>query len=256
MILDEATTLFISMIFSESMRAGQFELALRSDALLTRTDSEAVLGLVSAQAATSRVRLILEGSGSMPLASGAVLKPNFEAGIRYDAGDAETGAGLEVGGGLGYLAGRLSMQVNLRELVAHQDTGYEEWGFSGALALTPGKDGRGLSMKLGSDWGSTQSGVQSLWNRQDASGFARNTPFEAAQSFEAELGYGIIDARTTALWVPFITARAADGGGQSLRMGVKFTFGANVEAAFELGMLDSAQGESEHAIQFGGALRW
>ena len=56
--------------------------------------------------------------------------------------------------------------------------------------------------------------------------------------------------------MPFITARAADGGGQSLRMGVKFTFGANVEAAFELGMLDSAQGESEHAIQFGGALRW
>ena len=36
--------------------AGQFELALRSDALLTRTDSEAVQGLESAQGATSRVR--------------------------------------------------------------------------------------------------------------------------------------------------------------------------------------------------------
>ena len=56
--------------------AGRFELALRSDALVTRTDSEAVQGLVAARGATSRVRLMLEGSGSMPLATGGVLKPS------------------------------------------------------------------------------------------------------------------------------------------------------------------------------------
>ena len=47
--------------------AGRFELALRSDALLTNTDSEAVQGLAGAQGATSRVRLVLEGSGSLPV---------------------------------------------------------------------------------------------------------------------------------------------------------------------------------------------
>ena len=203
--------------------AGRFELALRSDALVTRTDSEAVQGLVAARGATSRVRLMLEGSGSMPLATGGVLKPSLEAGLRYDAGDAETGAGLEVGGGLGYAAGRLSVDINARTLVAHEDTEYEEWGFSGSLAYTPGKDGLGLSMTLGSAWGATQSGVQSLWSQQNASGLARNAAFEAAQRFQAELGYGIAGRRKAALWVPFIAAQAADGGGQSLRMGVKLT---------------------------------
>ena len=87
----------------------------------------------------------------------------MEAGIRYDAGDAETGAGLEAGGGLGYAFGRLSLEVNARGLLAHRDTRYEEWGFSGAVAYTPSEDGRGLSLRLGSGWGATHSGVQSLW---------------------------------------------------------------------------------------------
>ena len=43
-------------------------------------------------------------------------------------GDAETGAGLELGGGLGYAAGNLSVEVSARGLVAHEDTAYEEWG--------------------------------------------------------------------------------------------------------------------------------
>ena len=236
--------------------AGQFELALRSDALLTRTDSEAVQGLESAEGATSRVRLMLEGSGSMPLASGGVLTPKFEAGLRYDAGDAETGAGLEVGGGLGYAAGNLSVEVNARALVAHEDTGYEEWGFSGSLVYNPGKDGRGPSMKLGSAWGSTESGVQSLWNQQDASGLARDAAFDAAQRFQVELGYGIVDHRTTALWVPFIAAQTADDGTQSLRMGVKLTSGPKVEARFELGRLENGRGAREHGVQLGGTLRW
>ena len=236
--------------------AGRFELALRSDALVTRTDSEAVQGLAGAQGATSRVRLMLEGSGSMPLSTGGVLKPSLEAGLRYDGGDAETGAGIELGGGLGYAAGNLSVEVNARALVAHEDTEYEEWGFSGSLAYTPGQDGRGLSMKLGSAWGSTQSGVQSLWSGQDASGMARNGPFEAAQRFQAELGYGIAGRRKAALWVPFIAAQAADGDGQSLRMGVKLTAGPNVDAGLELGRLENGRGEPEHAVQLGGALRW
>ena len=237
--------------------AGRFELALRSDALVTRTDSDAVHGLAGAQGATSRVRLMLEGSGSMPLSTGGVLKPSLEAGLRYDGGDAETGAGIELGGGLGYAAGNLLVEVNARALLAHGDTEYEEWGFSGSLAYTPRKDGRGLSMKLGSAWGSTQSGVQTLWSRQDASGLARNGPFEAAQRFQAELGYGIAGRRKAALWVPFIAAQAVDGDGQSLRLGVKLTSGPNLEAGLELGRRQGRAGtDPEHAVHLGGTLRW
>ena len=235
--------------------AGRFELALRSDALLTRTASEAVQGLVGAQGATRRVRMMLEGSGAMPV-WGGTLSPTLEAGLRYDGGDAETGAGVEVSGGLGFAANRLKIEVNARVLVAHEDTDYEEWGFSGSLAYTPGEDGRGLSMQLGSAWGSTQSGVQSLWTQQDISGLARNAPFVAAQRFQAELGYGIAGRGKAALWVPFIGAEAAEGGTQSLRIGVKLTSGPNVEAGLEFGRLGNGQGEREHAVQLRGVLRW
>ena len=135
-----------------SAGAGSFELALRSDALLTNTVSDSVEGLMGAAGATSRVRLIIEGTGSLPLAMG-VLKPTLEAGLRHDGGDAETGAGFELGGGLAWAAGPLSLQVKGRMLVAHEDTEYEEWGLSSSLQYQPGSDGRGLNLKLGSGLG-------------------------------------------------------------------------------------------------------
>ena len=157
-----------------SMRAGdtgQFELALRSDAMLTDTASMAVAGLSAGAGATSRIRLILEGSGSLP-AFGGVLAPKVEAGLRYDGGDAETGAGLEVGGGLAYDMARLTVQVDGRVLLTHRDRDYEEWGYSLSFEYKPASDGRGLRYQAGSQWGATQSGVQSLWSLQNAGGLA------------------------------------------------------------------------------------
>ena len=148
------------------------------------------------------------------------------------------------------------MAVNARWLLAHQDTEYEEWCFSGSIDYTPGKDGRGLSMQLGSAWGATESGVQSLWSRQDASGLAGNAAFEAAQRFQAELGYGIAGRRKAALWVPFIAAQAADGGGQEMRMGVRLTSGPNVEMGLEFGRLENGREPAEHAVQLQGSIRW
>ena len=238
-------------------RAGRFELAVRSDARLTSTASEAIEGLVGAAGQTGRVRLMLEGSGSMPLATGGVLKPTLEAGLRYDAGDAETGAGLEVGGGLGYAAGRLSVQVDARGLLAHQDTEYEEWGFSGSIAYTPSEDGRGLSMRLGSAWGATQSGVQSLWNRQDASGLVRNAAFDAAQRYQVELRYGLDGRKGRARWEPFIGVESGDGSSRALRLGVKLSSGRRLDAGLELGRRQGLPGaDPEHAVQLRGELRW
>ena len=237
--------------------AGRFELALRSDARLTNTVSEAIEGLVGTAGQTGRVRLMLEGSGSMPLSTGGVLKPKLEAGLRYDTGDAETGAGLEVGGGLGYAAGRLSVEVNARGLLAHQDTEYEEWGFSGSIAYTPSEDGRGLSMRLGSAWGATQSGVQSLWNRQDASGLVRNAAFDAAQRYQVELRYGLDGRKGRARWEPFIGVESGDGSSRALRLGVTLTSGRGLDAGLELGRRQGLPGaDPEHAVQLRGELRW
>ena len=237
--------------------AGRFELAVRSDARLTNTVSESIEGLVGTAGQTGRARLMLEGSGSMRLASGAVLKPKLEAGLRYDTGDAETGAGLEVGGGLGYAAGRLSVEGNARGLLVHRDTEYEEWGFSGSIAYTPSKDGRGLSMRLGSAWGAPQSGVQSLWSQQDASGLVRNAAFEAAQRYQVELRYGLDGKTGRARWEPFVGVESGEGASRALRLGVKLTSGRHLDAGLELGQRQGRPGaDPEQAVQLRGAFRW
>ena len=239
-----------------SGEAGQFELAVRSDARLTSTGSEAIEGLVGVVGQTRRVRLLLEGSGSMPLATGGVLKPRLEAGLRYDAGDAETGAGIEVGGGLGYAAGRLSVEVSARGLLAHQDTRYEEWGFSSTIAYIPSEDGRGLSVRLGSNWGATQSGVQSLWNLQDASGLAHGgVAMDAGPRFQAQLGYGMFGPGGRVLWEPYVGADHA-GGGQGLQMGVKLASESSIKAELRLGWRQDLQGVPEHAIELRASMRW
>ena len=240
-----------------SNRLGEFQFALASDARMTNTTSEAVRNLVDAGGATSRVRLMLEGSGSMPLAGGGMLQPSLEAGLRYDDGDAETGAGLEVGGGLAYAAGRLAVQVNARMLLAHEDAAYEEWGFSSSIMYQPGQNGRGLSMNLGSSWGATQSGVRELWSRRDVRGLAPGAARPAGQAFQAEFGYGLGGrGNTDRLWYPYIGAQAAGGSGEMFTLGLKLSAGPELSAALEIGRRDNGQESPEHALQLRGSYRW
>ena len=246
-----------------SSRFGAFEFAVVSDALVTNTVSDTVENLMGTAGQTSRVRVLLEGSGSIPLGNGGRLMPTLEAGLRYDDGDAETGSGLEVGAGLGYAAGALAVEVTGRMLLAHQDSDYEEWGFSGSIRYQPRSGGRGLSMNLGSSWGAAQSGVQSLWSRQDANGLVRGAAMNAAQRFQAELGYGFAGRRAGALWTPYAGIDTS-GGRQALRLGVKLASGDNAEAGLEVGRLDSGRDSGlanglegpEHAVQLRGSIRW
>ena len=240
-----------------SGRAGRFELALRSDARLTNTAADAVAGLVGATERTRLVRMMLEGAGTLPFALGGVLTPTVEAGLRYDTGDAETGAGLEVGGGLGYAVRRLAVTVNARGLLAHQDTAYEEWGFSGAMTYTPSADGRGLSMRLGSGWGATHSGVESLWSRQNAAGLVRHAPVDAAQAYQLEVRYGLDGRQGRARWAPYLGVESGGGSRQALRLGVTLTTGRRLDAGLELGQRQGASGaDPEHAAQLRATLRW
>ena len=247
-----------------SSRFGAFEFAVVSDALVTNTVSDTVENLMGTAGQTSRVRVLLEGSGSIPLGNGGRLMPTLEAGLRYDDGDAETGSGLEVGAGLGYAAGALAVEVTGRMLLAHQDSDYEEWGFSGSIRYQPRPGGRGLSMNLGSSWGAAQSGVQSLWSRQDAKGLVRGAAMHAAQRFQAELGYGFAGRRADSMWMPFLGVETAGGGAQSLRLGVRLTSGPNVEMGLEFGRRDNGRDSGlanglagpEHAVQLRGSIRW
>ena len=235
--------------------AGSFELAVRSDAVLTHTTSRETANLASGAGAASRVRAVLEGAGNLPLAAGATLRPTLQAGLRYDGGGAETGAGLEVGGGLAYAMGRLALEVSARGLVAHADNDYKEWGMSGSISYRPQDDGRGLSLRVGSTWGMTQSGVNALWAQESASGLARGAPMDAAQRFQIEVQYGLDDARGLGRWTPFAGVQSGIGQ-QALRLGVNFISGEKVTAGLEFGQQSNHSAESDYVVQLTSVIRW
>ena len=140
---------------------GGAQVGWRADALRTRTDSDAAEGLAAASGTTSRLRLGLEASWTRTLASGATLSPRLEAGLRHDGGDAETGFGLEAGGGVRLEdPGRgLSVSMDGRALVLHEDGDFEDWGLALALEWDPRPETLlGPSVIATRGWGGASSG--------------------------------------------------------------------------------------------------
>ena len=136
-------------------------LALVSDALWARTTSEEAPDLKAADAEVTTLRLGLEGSWPRTLEGGGSLTPRLETGVRHDAGDAETGFGMELGGGLAWSdpGAGLSFDLSARTLVAHEDGDMKDWGASAGLGFDPSPaDGRGPSLGLRHELGGAASG--------------------------------------------------------------------------------------------------
>ena len=176
----------------EPDEAGGLDLALRADAFFVETESEAVSNEGGTSGQASRMRLVLEGGRAFMVGGGATLRPSLELGLRHDGGDAETGMGVELGGGVGYTdpVTGLSVEAKARMLLAHADSDYREWGASGAVRLEPDERGRGLSFSLSPTLGATSSASERLWGAQRPGDFAPGGGFEAARGLQGELGYG------------------------------------------------------------------
>ena len=204
--------------------------------------------MAAAVGTASRGRLMLEGAGQIQ-GLGGVVRPKVEGGVRYDGGDAETGQGFEVGGGLDWARGSLTLQVNGRMLIAHADESYEEWGYSGSLVYEPGADGLGLQMRVGSSAGAAASGIRNLWALENASGLVRGGGMPFAQRFDAEVGYGL--GRGT-LWYPYFVA---DDSGQT-RLGLKLSSGRTMGVGLEFGRRKSVDLGPQDAMFLRGELRF
>ena len=244
--------------------AGGLELAARGDAVVQRMHSDAATGseggnLAETTSRTSRVRLMLEGSRSFETGRGGRLTPTLEVGLRRDGGDAETGAGLELGGALRYAdpSSGLSVDVRVRGLVAHEDTDYREWGASGAVRIAPGAGGRGLSLTLAPAWGADSGGAERLWAHRDAGSFAPDGGFEAGSRLEAELGYGLGGPYRLGVMTPYAGVGLSDGGARAWRSGVRWRVGGGFSLDLEGTRREPAAGEApEHGVMLRGGLRW
>ena len=231
------------------------EVAIRSDGLWTNTKAERSRSLVGDAGSTSRVRVLLEVTGDLHLDPG-VLTPVLENGLLYYGGDAETGMGLELGGGLAYTTDRLTVEGKTRRQVVHDDMEYQEQSFSGSIAYRSKRDHRGLRMNLGTHWGETGSVAQSVWSKSAAENLVRRSKPSSRKGFQGEVGYGFIGPKVRAMLIPFLGVESRYGERQTLKLGMKLTSRHILEAGLELNQLKSVRGEKDYRVKLGGRISW
>ena len=206
---------------------GGFQLATRTDAMLTRTTSDTVTGadgnLAAGEGEAHRVRVILEGSRAVTWTDGRRLTPTLELGVRHDWGDAETGFGVELGGRVQYADPTLglTMEGTVRALLAHEDAAYQEWGASGTVRLAPGPAGHGLSLSVAPTWGAAASGVDGLWTRQTTQGLAPSTRQAQSGRLAADVGYGLPAPFDAGLLTPYAGTVLSEGADRTYRVGTR-----------------------------------
>ena len=167
-------------------------LAATSDALWARSSSDRTHELAASGSDVTRLRLGLEGSYRIATEGGGHLTPKLEVGARQDGGDAETGAGVELGGGLAWVDPTLGLALDLsgRTLVAHGSDDLEDRGFAAAFAWDPDPaTQRGPSLTLNQDWGGqAKGGLDALFRADPLED--RTGSGETAARWQAEAAWG------------------------------------------------------------------
>ena len=253
----------------EAPAEGGVELSVTSDAMAVRTSSDAVSGdaggnLAAATADVTRLRLGLEGTWR----GGGTLTPTLELGLRHDGGDAETGFGLEVGGGLAWFdpASGLSAELRARGLVTHEAGGFRDRGIAGSLGWDPrpGSE-RGPSLTLSQTLGASASGgMDALLGRETLAGLAANDDGNGLgnRRLDLKLGYGVgvFGDRFTA--TPEVGLGLSNGHRKmslGWRLGLEGSGPVSMALGLEGTRREAANDDGaapEHALMLGGSLRW
>ncbi len=173
-----------------------FSLAIETDAYWVRTSSAAATGLAETQADSTRIRLGLDGSYRLALDGGGALEPTVAIGVRHDGGHAETGYGMDLGGGLAWSdpALGLSAQVVARGLLTGAFDGFRDLGLSGSLAWDsdPASE-RGPSLSVTQTVGAAAvGGSHELFGRPTLAGLAATDdgPDLDSRRLDLRAGYG------------------------------------------------------------------
>ncbi len=204
-----------------SDRWGGAHLRWNTDMLLTQTRSKGTADLASDSGVTTRLRFGIESRWAHRFASGGQLSPYLELGHRYDGGDAETGSGLEMGGGLDWSDPVRGLQIGLegRTMVLHEDKNLKDWGvaFNFVYDRDP-QSKRGLRAVLSHDFGGTASGgVAALLDSELFPGATRS---DGSVGWSAEMAYGLRD-RDGMVGSPYTRLRGDGSGFERMRVGYR-----------------------------------
>ena len=132
--------------------------------------------LEASKSDASRIRLAVEGARTWEAGAGRVT-PSIEIGVRHDGGDAETGTGVEIGGGIRYQGAGISIEGAVRSLIAHEEDGVQGMG---SIRDHPDRSGhfgaRTLSVVPRAELGQPhRAGMDQIWSPRDAHGLSERT---------------------------------------------------------------------------------
>ena len=243
-----------------------FELAFKADALWVGTSIDGVEGpggnLTATAAAVTRFRTGLEGARGYTLAGRLSLRPSVEVGLRHDGGDAETGAGLDVGGGLvvSDTSTGLAVDLRVRMLVMHQADGFSERGMALSLSYNPTPSTPlGFTARVAPSWGGeATSGAEAMWGRETMAGMA-NGGLASGNRLDGEVGYGLPVSRRF-VGTPTFGVGTSEMG-RDYRLGYRLGALGGEGTAFELGVDAQRreiplQGATDHGAGARATLRW
>ncbi len=245
---------------------GGFGLAVKADALWVDTGIEGVEGLAgrlaATAAATTRLRTALEASRGYAFGHGLALEPSVEVGLRQDGGDAETGAGVDLAGGLVVSdpSWGLKADLRVRTLLTHQTEGFAERGGSMRLSFNPTpQTPLGFTAHVAPSWGGrATSGAEALWSRETMAGLEARNPVPGSR-FDVDFGYGLPVGRRL-VGTPSLGIGTSERT-RDYRLGYQLTLLQDAAMHFELGVDATRreslrQGEEDHRVLGRITTRW
>ena len=234
---------------------------VKTDAMWVGTKSARSKDMVGTEGDVTRLRLIVQGERIFEAGNGATFTPSAEVGLRHDGGDAETGTGVEVGGGL-----TLHPQVPLtiegagaHPRRARGQSGYEEWGMSGAIRVTPDAPRAGdltLSHRSGhgAELGAPPSGYGPRKMQADS---GSDNEFEGGQASSrwTQATESAFQA-TAACSHPMQDSRSARPGPARCAHGTRWQLGPDTVVGVEGTRQASDAGEGANEVRLRAALRF
>ena len=170
-------------------------LTLKSDALWTSSSSEKIPNMAASDSDTTRLRLGLEGGYRIQHNDANALALKLNVGIRHDGGDAETGRGLELTGGLGWTNSEVGLALDIEgtKLISHNAERLEQQGFAAAFTFDPQpRTQLGPSVRLRNVWGNQPANLLDTppsLNLHESSAPSGRWSAEAAYGFPAFGGH-------------------------------------------------------------------
>ena len=233
-----------------------FDVALQTDAFWVHATSEGLADLLETEVTVTRLRLALESAYQVALQNGAMLTPKLEAGVRHDEGDAETGLGVDIGGGFVWLAPArgISVEMEARSLVGHEVGSFRDWGLSGLVRYDPNPfSERGLSAYFRSSIGQAMWGSTGVLSQLDTLAALATQGDDSGGQLRAEAAYGLPLLGSRFVGSPWVGAGVLPGG-HDYRVGYRISPARQSQSALHLGIEGvrreniGSDGETEHAL--------